>query len=66
MFTKDERATIVAALECYRREQVRLSVTLWRKNQITQAQRLDKATGETKAIMDKVSMMRPTDTERQG
>lgn len=62
MFSKDEQATIVAALEYYRREQVRVSVTLWRKNQIAEARRLDKATAETKSLMDKVSMM-PTNTE---
>lgn len=53
--TKDERSTIIAALECYRREQVRVSVSLWRANKIKEADRLDKATAETKALMDKIA-----------
>lgn len=48
--TDDERSVIIAALECYHREQVRISVSLWRANKIKEAARLDKATEETKAV----------------
>jgi hypothetical protein len=57
-FTNDELSILVAALEHYRREQTRLSVQLYRKNQIPQANRLDIATRATVDLMDKCSMMR--------
>jgi len=61
MFTNDELSILVAALEHYRREQTKLSVQLYRKNQITQANRLDRSTAETVALMDKCSMARITE-----
>lgn len=58
MFTKDELSTLVAALEHYRREQTKLSVSLYRSNQIEQARRLDKSTQDTITLMDKCAMER--------
>lgn len=58
MFTNEELSILVAALEHYRREQTKMSVVLYRRNDIKQANRLDINTRSTVDLMDKCSALR--------